>query len=131
MANAPSGSLEAIGNLTTSLTKSGDLNIIPFLQSNYLDSLSPAQQRNLLNSVENAGLTLDNGKPNSRLAGYMLEQLSRPETLGTSTDSLIQQVLQNAWQKQGQTDTATAEGKALSNLLDLAGIQHTTGQPLS
>jgi len=125
--NAPSDSLGELGSLIGSLTKSGDLNILPFLHSKYLDKLAPARQMALLNAVESAGLTLDDGKPNSRFAGFLLENLSRPGT--SSTQNFLQQFLQNEWLDHGG-DSTSAEGKALANVMSLSGLQGTVGQPL-
>lgn len=125
--NAPSSELSTISGVTSNLMKSGALNIIPFLHSNYLDRLTPDRQEALLGAVDNAGLSLSNGSPNSRFAGYLLENLSKPGT--SSTQNFLQQFLQNEWLNNGQ-NTGTPEGQALSNVMNLAGLQGTVGQPL-
>jgi hypothetical protein len=125
---APNASAGPLGELMTHLVKSGDLNLVPFLQSNYLDKLSPERRTVLLNAMERAGLTRQDQKPNSRLAGYVLETISKPGD--SSAKSFLQQYLQKEWTAQAPNPNAP-EGKALIQVLELAGIQHHVGQPLT
>ena len=120
-------SLDNLSGLTANLMKSGALNIIPFLDASYLDRLTPERQQSLLSAVENAGLTMSDGTPNSRFAGYLLQNLAQPGI--SSTKSFLWQFLQDDWLANG-SDTSSGEGKVLSQVLGLAGIQGTAGQPL-
>lgn|GEM_PF-3530645 len=125
---ASGSSLDSLSSLTSSLMKSGSLNIIPFLNANYLDRLTPERQQALLSSVENAGLTLSDGTPNTRFAGYLLQNLAQPGI--SSTKDFLWQFLQDDWMANGG-NTSSGEGQVLSNILSLAGIQGTAGQPLT
>jgi hypothetical protein len=123
----PANNVDAVANLVSGLTRSGTLNIGSFLNADYLEHLSTDRQNALLGAVQNAGLTLSGGKPNSRFLGYILDNLSKPES--SSTKRFLQQFLDNAWAANAG-DTTTADGQTLNNLLDLAGIARTPNQPL-
>jgi hypothetical protein len=123
----PTNNVDAVANLISGLTRSGTLNIGSFLNADYLEHLSTDRQNALLGAVQNAGLILSNGKPNSRFLGYILDNLSKPES--SSTQRFLQQFLDNAWAANAG-DTTTADGQTLNNLLDLAGIARTPNQPL-
>ena len=120
--NAPAGSLNQLSGLMASLIKSGTLNSDPFLQSGYLDMLSPDRQAALMSAVQTSGLTLDNGQPNSRFAGFILDSLAKPGL--SSTKDFLNQFLQ--WDAANYQNSNTPEGQALANLLPLAGQNYTT-----
>jgi hypothetical protein len=123
----PANHVDTVANLISGLTRSGTLNIGSFLNADYLEHLSTDRQNALLGAVQNAGLTLSGGKPNSRFLGYILDNLSKPDS--SSTQRFLQQFLDNAWAANAG-DTTTADGQTLNNLLDLAGIARTPNQPL-
>jgi hypothetical protein len=123
----PAEALPQLGGLIGGLMDSGDLNISAFLNAKYLDKLSPAAKNTLLDAVKSAGLTTSDGKPNSRFAVFLMENVLRSEV--SSTGTFLRQFLQYEWQQNG-ADTTSAEGKALHSLLTLAGIDGTVGQPL-
>lgn len=125
---ASGSSLDSLSGLTSNLMKSGALNIIPFLNANYLDRLTPERQQSLLGAVEDAGLTMSDGTPNTRFAGYVLQHLAQPGL--SSTKNFLWQFLQDDWMANGG-NTSSGEGQVLSNILSLAGIQGTAGQPLA
>ncbi len=119
--NAPAGSLNQLSGLMSSLMKSGTLNIDPFLQSGYLDMLSPERKDAVMGAVQTAGLTLDNGEPNARFAGFILESLAKPGP--SSTRDFLQQFLQ--WDAANYQNSHTPEGQALAHLLPLAGLNYS------
>lgn len=111
--------LQPITRLITDLTDSGELNITPFLQNDYLAKLGPERRDALLSAVELAGLRLDSGKANTRLIGFVLDNLAKPGE--PQTKAFIQQFLQDFYNAHGKTPE-TPVGKILSQTLDLAGI---------
>ncbi|WP_373531113.1 hypothetical protein [Vampirovibrio sp.] len=116
---APDKNRVAIGQLIQAFTNAGELNISAFLQNDYLLKLSPARQETLMNSIQQGGLELENGKPNGRLIGFMLDNLSKPGD--PQSKAFIQQLLQNlqiTYAKHPQS----SQGKLLAQLMTLGGI---------
>lgn len=115
----PAENLQPITRLITDLTDSGELNIVPFLQNDYLSRLDNDRQQALLQAVETAGIRMDSGKPNSRLIGFMLDALAKP---GDSASKRFSQTfLQDFYQAHGQRPD-TPVGKTLAQMLELAGV---------
>lgn len=115
--------LQPITRLITDLTDSGELNITPFLQNDYLSKLDTDRQQALLQAVKVSGLRMDNGKPNSRLIGFMLDILAKPGAKPGDDQSkrFVQTFLQDFYDAYGQ-QPETPVGKILSQTLDLAGV---------
>jgi hypothetical protein len=116
--------LPAVGQLITGLMQSGDLNIAPFLQNDYLAQLQPERGDTLYQSVESAGLRLANGAPNSRFISFLLENLSpyNPNrATQPQTQAFVQQFVQDLYNACGQNAT-TPNSSILAQVLNLAGI---------
>lgn len=115
----PAENLQPITRLITDLTDSGELNITPFLQNDYLSKLTTDRRQALLSAVETSGLRMDSGKPNSRLIGFMLDTLAKP---GNEQSKLfVQTFLQDFYDQYGQQPD-TPVGKILAQTLDLASV---------
>ncbi len=114
--------LPAINRLISDLMDSGEVNIAPFLQNDYLERLGSERREMLLMSVERAGLRMDSNRPNARFIGFMLENLARPDAPDTVyTKAFIKQFLQDFYDVHS-VDLTTPVGKILSQVLDLGGI---------
>ncbi len=117
--NAPDSQADAIGRLITDLNDSGHLHIEPFLKNEYLAKLSPERREVLLGAVELAGLRLDNGKPNARFIGFLLQNLGKDNQ--PQTQAFLREFLQDFYDAHGKTPN-TPVGKILSQTLSLAGV---------
>ncbi len=111
--------LGAITKLITDLTDSGDLNVTPFLQNDYLQMLKPDRQDALLSAIQRSGLRMDDGKPNARLIGFTLDTLSKPGD--PATKAILTKFLQNFYNAYGQQPD-TPVGKILAQMLALGSI---------
>lgn len=116
---APDSALPAVQNLIANLMDTGDLSVAPFLQNDYLDKLVPKRRDALLAAVESAGLRMDNGKPNARFIGFILDNLGRANQPQTQT--FLRKFLQDFYNVHG-SDPTTPVGKILAEVLDLAGV---------
>jgi hypothetical protein len=114
-------------SLISNLMETGELNITPFLNNDYLERLTPERREALLHAVESSGLRMADGRPNSRFIGFMLDQLGRPGTSATKT--FLRQFLQDFYIVHGNKPN-TPVGQTLADILRLAGIQAGENQQL-
>jgi len=117
---APTSSVEKIAGLISDLMENGTLNIAPFLYNDYLERMQPERRVILLHAVENSGLRLGSGKPNSRFIGFILENLSKPGN--AQTKAFIRQFLKDFYRVHGQNQD-TPVGLLLAQILSLGGIE--------
>ena len=119
LAESSEANLPAISRVITDFSDSGELNAAPFLQNDYLQRLSPERKEILLQAVETSGLRMDNGRPNSRMIGFMLETLAKPGE--SDTKAFCQRFLQDFYDVHGATPD-TPVGQILAQTLSLAGV---------
>lgn len=120
--------LPAVGQLISSLMESGDLNIVPFLQNDYLTQISADSQDMLFRAVELSGLLLSSGQSNSRFVAFLLESLSKENPNKADqpkTQAFIQKFMQDFYNVHGKTPTAPV-GTVLAQVLTLTGIKAGT-----
>lgn len=114
----PDKNVAAVGQLIGSLADSGDLNLAPFLQNDYIGKLAGSRRDALMQSVTKAGLTLQDGTPNARFVGFTLDALAKDGD--DQTKAFLQQFLQTSYDATA-ADTTKPEGAVLSNLMALSG----------
>jgi hypothetical protein len=117
--------LPAVGGAIADLMESGDLNITPFLQNDYLGQLKAESQDTLFSAVELSGLRMSSGQPNARFVSFLLENLSKENPNKTSqpkTQAFIQQFMQDFYGVHGK-DTTTPVGSVLAQIISLTGIK--------
>jgi hypothetical protein len=123
----PARVVNRVVSLISNLMETGELNITPFLNNDYLERLTPERREALLHAVESSGLRMADGRPNSRFIGFMLDQLGRPGTSATKT--FLRQFLQDFYIVHGNKPN-TPVGQTLADILRLAGIQAGENQQL-
>jgi hypothetical protein len=116
--------LPAVGKTIAALMESGELNIVPFLQNDYLSQLDEDRRALLLSAVELSGLRLEDGQPNSRFVAFLLENLSRENPNKADqpyTQALVRQFMQDFYDVHGR-DPSTPVGSTLAQIISLTGI---------
>lgn len=107
---------ENAADILGSLIPEERLNPIAFLRAEYLKQLSPERQELLVGALFKSGLSLKSGRPNSRLIGFMISELSRNDTSINETQVLLSQYLSRALASE-KTDTPF-----LDQVIQLSGL---------